>query len=194
MRINLSVLALSGTLVTVPLAAQDSAQSATLNEVTFPRRVTVEGENLILNGMALRKKFIIKVYVAGLYLPARTTNAEQILGADAPRRIVLQFIYHPSAKQMCGAWNDALEDNTPNASTVLKQQFVTLCGYMEDVKKGEQFVFTYLPGKGTTIEVRGKVKGTIAGKEFADALFKAWIGPKPGPGEDFKKKLLGGSS
>ena len=28
-------------------------------------------------------------------------------------------------------------------------------------------------------------------KEFADALFKSWIGPKPGPGEGFKKNLMG---
>jgi hypothetical protein len=35
------------------------------------------------------------------------------------------------------------------------------------------------------------VKGTIAGKDFADALFKAWIGPKPGPGEGFKNDLMG---
>ncbi len=184
-----SALLMIGTALAAPLAAQDS--TATLNEVTMPRRVTVQGHDLVLNGMALRKKFIIKVYVAGLYLPEPSTNAEQILASDAPRRMVLQFLYHPSAKQMCGAWNESLEDNTPNASVELKQQFVTLCGYMEDIKKGEQFVFTYLPGSGTTVEVRGKVKGTIMGKEFADALFKSWIGPKPGPGEDFKKKVLG---
>lgn len=184
-----SVLLLLGAAIAAPLAAQDS--TATLNDVTLPRRVTVEGHDLVLNGMALRKKFIIKVYVAGLYLPEPSTNAEQILASDAPRRMVLQFLYHPSAKQMCGAWNESLEDNTPNASAELKQQFVTLCGYMEDVKKGEQFVFTYLPGSGTTVEVRGKVKGTIMGKEFADALFKSWIGPRPGPGEGFKKKVLG---
>ncbi len=172
-----------------PAIAQDSTM--TLNDVTFSRRISVEGHDMVLNGMALRKKFIIKVYVGGLYLPEHSTSAEQILTTDGPRRMVLQFIYHPSAKQMCGAWDESLEDNTPAASAELKQQFVTLCGYMEDVKKGEQFVFTYLPGRGTTVEVRGKLKGTILGKEFADALFKSWIGPKPGPGEDFKKKLLG---
>lgn len=187
-----SALLLVGAALAAPLAAQDS--TATLNDVTMPWKVSVAGHDLVLNGMALRKKFIIKVYVAGLYLPERSTNAEQILATDAPRRMVLQFLYHPSAKQMCGAWNESLEDNTPNASAELKQQFVTLCSYMEDVKKGEQFVFTYIPGTGTTVEVRGKVKGTIAGKDFADALFKSWIGPKPGPGEDFKKKVLGARS
>jgi len=62
---------------------------------------------------------------------------------------------------------------------------------MEDIKKEQQFVFTYVPGTGTTVDVAGATKGTIKGKDFADALFKAWIGPNPGPGEGFKKDLLG---
>ena len=41
------------------------------------------------------------------------------------------------------------------------------------------------------VMVRGEGKGTLPGKVFADALWKAWIGPKPGPGEGFKRGLLG---
>jgi hypothetical protein len=175
-------------ILAAPLAAQESM---TMNDVTLPTRVEVEGQALVLNGMALRKKAIFKVYVAGLYLAQKSDNAEAILSADSPRRIVLQFLRGVSANQMCGALNDGLKDNTPNASAQLKQQFTTLCGFFEEIKKGEQFVFTYLPGRGTTVEVKGARKGAIEGKEFADALFRAWIGPKPGPGEDFKKKLLG---
>ncbi|MGH7702987.1 MAG: chalcone isomerase family protein [Gemmatimonadales bacterium] len=172
---------------------QDSTQTATLNDVTMPRQIEVEGQSLVLNGMALRKKAIFKVYVAGLYLPAKATDAEQVLAADAPRRLVMQFLRGVGANKMCNAWNEGLEANTPNASEALKAQYVTLCGWMEDIDKGEQFVFTYVPGQGTTVEVKGNTQGRLEGKEFADALFKSWIGPKPGPGEDFKRKLLGGS-
>jgi len=52
-------------------------------------------------------------------------------------------------------------------------------------------VMTYIPGEGTHVEVNGKVKGTLPGKDVADAILATWIGPKPGPGEDFKKGLLG---
>ena len=172
-----------------PLAAQDSTMS--LSDVTMPRHIEVEGQDLVLNGMALRKKAIFKVYVAGLYLPTKNTNAEEILSADSPRRMVLFFLRGVSAKQMCDAWNEALKNNTPYASAALTQKFTILCGYMEDIEKGQRFVFTYLPGRGTHVQVAGDEKGTIEGKDFADALFKAWIGPRPGPGEDFKKKLLG---
>ena len=163
-----------------------------MNDVALPTRIEVEGQQLVLNGMALRKKAIFKVYVAGLYLAQKNSNAEAILAADSPRRIVLQFLRGVSANQMCDALNDGLKDNTPNASAQLRQQFTTLCGFLEEIEKGEQFVFTYLPGMGTGVDVKSVRKGTIEGKEFADALFRAWIGPQPGPGEDFKRKLLGG--
>jgi hypothetical protein len=170
---------------------QDTGQSVTRDGVTLLRSVDVGGRTLQLNGTATRKKFIVKVYVAGLYLPTRETDAEKILAADEPRHLVMQFVHDVDKGKMCNAWNEALENNTPDASPELKSQFETLCGYMEDIKKGEQFVFSYLPGEGTRVDVKGTTKGTIPGKPFADALFNAWIGPKPGPGEGFKKNLLG---
>ena len=62
---------------------------------------------------------------------------------------------------------------------------------MEEMRDGDKLMFTYRPGKGTEVNVKGKVKGTLEGKTFSDALFACWIGPKPGPGESFKKGLLG---
>ena len=188
LRISLPVVAAGLLTLNGSLLAQESM---TLNEVTLPTRIEVEGQQLVLNGMALRKKAIFKVYVAGLYLAQKNSSAEAILADDSPRRIVLQFLRGVSGSQMCDALNDGLRDNTPDASAQLEGQFTTLCGFFEAVRKGEQFAFTYLPDQGTIVEVKGVKKGTIDGKEFADALFRAWIGPKPGPGDEFKKKLLG---
>lgn len=186
------MLAASGTPAPVPVPVlQDSGTSVTRDGVTLPAQVDVDGHALVLNGTATRKKFIVKVYVAGLYLPARETDAEKILAADEPRHLVMQFVHDVDKGKMCNAWNEGLEKNTPDASPELKAQFDTLCSYMEDIKKGEQFIFTYLPGAGTRVSVKGVDKGTIEGKPFADALFKVWIGPHPGPGEGFKKRLLG---
>jgi chalcone isomerase-like protein len=179
--------------VALPFApVQDTSDAVTRDGVTVPRRVAVEGRELVLNGTATRKKFIVKVYVAALYLPAPEADAERILGADEPRQLVMQFVHDVDKGKLCNAWNEALTNNTPDPSAELKGQFETLCGYMEDVKKGERFVFTYLPGRGTRVQVKDADQGTIEGKAFADALFKAWIGPKPGPGQGFKKQLLGG--
>jgi chalcone isomerase-like protein len=171
--------------------SQDSIQTTSVAGVALPRRIRVENQWLLLNGMALRKKAIFKVYVAGLYLPSPERSADRILANDAPRHLVMQFVRDVKANQMCDAWKEGLADNTRNPSPALKEQFNTLCRLMEKVRDGDQLAFTYLPGIGTNIYVKGQSKGIIPGKEFADALFKSWIGPRPGPGEDFKRRLLG---
>lgn len=171
--------------------ARVEAQDVTRDGVTLPGTVEVAGQQLTLNGTALRKKVVVKVYVAGLYLPAKSQDANAILGSDAARQLRMQFVRDVDKGKMCDAWDEALKNNTPNATAELKQQFAELCGFMDDLAKGDVMVFSYVPGTGTTVEVKGQAKGPIAGKEFADAIFKAWIGPKPGPGDGFKKGLLG---
>jgi hypothetical protein len=186
------------TLLAAPLQPPSPVPTAdtgrTVSGVTMAETIEVDGQTLSLNGMALRKKFVVKVYVAGLYLATTSSSAEAILEADVPRQMVLHFISgHGTKKKMCDAWNDGLEANTPGATAELKQQFAELCEMMVDIKNGESMLITYIPGTGTRIDIAGADRGTIQGKEFADALLRCWIGPKPGPGEGFKKNILGQS-
>ena len=167
------------------------AAAATLAGVTLPDKAEAAGQALVLNGLALRTKFFIKVYVGGLYLPAKERSPGKVMGADAPRRMSFHFLYSVSAEQMCDAWDEGLADNSPSAPGDVKAGFKTLCGYMEAIPKGNEMVLTYLPGQGTQVEVNGKTKGTLPGKATADAVLATWIGPHPGPGEDFKKGVLG---
>lgn len=182
-------------LLSTLIAAAPLADSAlTMNGVTLPATIEASGHTLNLNGAALRKKFIIKVYVAGLYVATPSHSAEEILSADAPRQMLMHFISgHGTKDKICGAWNDGLAANTPGAGAELKQQFAELCGMMQDIKNGERMTLTYLPESGTTIDIAGTNRGAIQGKEFADALLRCWIGPKPGPGEGFKNGVLGHS-
>ncbi len=188
------LLLLTTLLAAPPVATPVADTGRTMNGVSMPETIDVGGQSLSLNGMALRKKFIVKVYVAGLYVASRSSSADEILAADAPRQMVMHFISgHGSKDKICGAWNDGLKDNTPDASAELKQQFSDLCGMMQDIKNGERLTITYVPGTGTTIDIAGVEKGVVPGKDFADALLRCWIGPKPGPGDGFKKNILGRS-
>jgi hypothetical protein len=180
-------LILAGALTLAALTAGAATVAGTKIEDTS----TVAGQNLVLNGAALRKKFVVKVYVGALYLPSKQTNAAAILAADAPRRQVMHFLYDVDKGKMVEAWEEGLQDNTPNASAEVKTAFKTLATWMEDMKEGQRIVLTYAPGTGTTVEVNGKTKGTLGGKAVADAILNTWVGPKPGPGADFKKGILG---
>jgi len=190
------LLLLSTLLAAAPLSTsgfQSVDTVRTVNGVSMPETIDVEGHTLYLNGMALRKKAIFKVYVAALYVGTRSASGPEILSADEPRRMIMHFVRNVGKDKICDAWEDGLKDNTPDASPELKQQFTDLCGMMADIKNGQAFVFTYEPGKGTTVVVAGETRGTIGDKAFADAMLRTWIGPKPGPGEGFKKDLLGKS-
>ncbi len=169
-----------------------SALAGTLAGVTMDNQISVGSQDLVLNGMGLRSKFFVKVYVGGLYLPGKQTDAAKVLAADEARRMVMHWLHDAGKDAVCDGWNEGLAANTSGASAELKKDFDTLCSYMADAVTGDRFVFTYVPGTGTAVELKGQAKGTIAGKPFADALLACWIGPKPGPGEDFKKHLLGG--
>jgi chalcone isomerase-like protein len=167
------------------------AAAGSLAGVTLPDKVDAGGKPLVLNGMGLRKKLFIKVYVGGLYLPQKEKSAAKVLAADVPRRMLMHFIYDVSKDQMCEAWEEGLEANTPNASAEVKKNFKTLCTWMDGVGKGQQLALTYVPGEGTHVDVGGKHKGVLPGKPTADAILSTWIGKDPGPGEDFKKAVLG---
>lgn len=171
-------------LLAFPLSA------AELAGVNLADSVRVDDQTLVLNGLGLRKKAIFKVYVGGLYLTSKQTGAEKILQADEPRRMVLQFVRSVGGDSIGGAWQDCLTANVDAPSSDLESQFGQLSSWMSDVSSGDQLTFTYRPGKGTEVEVKGKSQGTVDGKAFADALFSCWIGSHP-PSADFKSGLLG---
>lgn len=173
------------------MLATVTASAATVAGVAVPDTTDAAGHKLVLNGAALRKKLFIKVYVGSLYLQAKQNNAAAIIAADAPRRQVMHFLFNVDKGKMSEAWEEGLADNTPNASPEVKTAFKTLASWMEDMKEGQKIVLTYVPGTGTTVEVNGKNKGTLGGKAVADAILNTWVGPKPGPGADFKKGVLG---
>jgi hypothetical protein len=173
-------------ILAVPLAAW----AGELYDVELADAITVGDHSLVLNGMGLRKKAFIKVYVGGLYLAEKSSDPAAILGADSPRRVVMAFKFDVGADKMCGAWEEGLDRNSPGASAEVAAQFDTLCSYMDDLEKGDQMIATYIPGVGTEIEMKGASKGTIAGKPFADALFACWLGPEP-PSDDLKEGMLG---
>lgn len=169
---------------TLPAAAGELAG------VNLPDTTRVGEETLVLNGLGLRKKAIFKVYVGGLYLPARTSDAGRILAGDTARHMVMEFVRGVGSGSLADAWTDCLEANTPDAPAEVAKQFEELRGWMADVESGDQLTFTYQPGTGTQVTVKGADQGTQAGKPFADALFACWIGPEP-PSEDFRDGLLG---
>jgi hypothetical protein len=172
------------------VASSLDLHAGSLAGVTLPDTVQVGGTTLTLNGLGLRTKFVVKVYVAGLYLEQKSSDPNTIIKADTPKRIVMQFLHGASKKQMADAFDESFNDNSPDAKRTMKPDIDRLLDALESVKEGDQMVFTYTPGTGTTLSINGKDKVTIAGPAFGQVLFSVWLGPKP-PNADMKKGMLG---
>jgi len=73
-----------------------------------------------------------------------------------------------------------LIDNVP-AETLqaLRSRIERLHALYENVKPGDRYSLTYIPGRGTELALNGDSKGTIEGADFATAYFAIWLGPKP---------------
>jgi hypothetical protein len=86
---------------------------------------------------------------------------------------------------------DAINANAGANAAQLKPKIDRMKQMFPSADTGEVITLTYVPGTGTVVAAKGKDVGTIEGKDFADALFGAWIGDSP-VDSSLKRALLGG--
>jgi hypothetical protein len=172
--------------------------AAELEGVKLDDQVRVDGHEIQLNGIALRTRYqFFKVYVAGLYLPQKTSAAQAAIDSPGAKRISLTMVRHASAEQFVESIDHGLRANNTEAELVaVKPQVDALYEKIRAVKeaeKGMRIVLDYSPSSAsTTLFVDGAAQGApMAGEPFYRALLRIWLGEKPVQ-DDLKKALLGG--
>jgi hypothetical protein len=177
-------------------AGSATAQPVEREGVKFEPTAQVGGAALQLNGAGVRTRAIFKVYVAGLYVPAKSTSPATLLAQKGPRRLALTMLRNVDADSFAGPLNDGLRNNHTEAQVAaFKPQIEAMNAALkaiEEAKKGDAVNFEYLPDSGTRITVNGQQKGpNIPGEDFFAAMLRIWLGEKPADA-DLKKGLLGG--
>lgn len=177
-------------------SASASAQPVEREGVKFEPMAQLGGAALQLNGVGVRTRAIFKVYVAGLYVPARSNSAAALLSQKGPRRLSLTMLRNVDADSFAGPLNEGLKNNHSEAEVAaFKPQIEAMNAALkaiDEAKKGDAVHFEFLPDSGTRITVNGQQKGaSIPGEEFFAAMLRIWLGDKPADG-DLKKGLLGG--
>ena len=131
--------------ITLALTLALPAFARKFEGVTLPDSIELGGQSLVLNGMGLREKVFIDVYVAGLYLPQKTTDARKAIDEDVPKRIDMVMKRDVSRDQLADTMRESLGKA---GSAEAKAKADTLAGWMEDVSEGDHVVLDYVPGAG----------------------------------------------
>jgi hypothetical protein len=178
------------TLVAFPLCLSAAEGQRTLKGVTMPLSAQVDGRTLVLNGMGLRTKFFFKVYVAGLYLEKPSSDGAEVASSEQFKRLDLVFLRSVGGKTVAEALAEDFANNAGDAMPALKARIERFEKLIPDVKKGGRMSFVYRPGAGLEVLADGSEAGSIEGKDFADMLFRVWVGEKPAD-KALKAGLLG---
>jgi len=177
-------------------AATAAAQPVQVEGVKLEPTVQLGTATLLLNGAGVRTRAIFKVYVAGLYVPAKAGDAATLLAQKGSRRIALTMLRSVDADSFAEALNGGLRDNHSEAQLAgFKAQIESLNANLKAVgeaKKGDVIHIEYLPESGTRVTVNGQPRGTsIPGEDFFAAVLRIWLGDKP-VDTSLEKALLGG--
>lgn len=162
-------------------------------DVSFSEHLQVNGSDLTLNGLGVRKATFLKinVYVAALYVAQPQRDAAALIDTGTPQELVLHFVRNVDAADMRKAFLEAFERHPANTSPSMKERIAKLNSWMTDLKTGQRLTFLRLPHVGVQVSVNGVSRGTIEGDDFAKAFVSIWLGAEP-PNSELKSGLLGG--
>lgn len=166
------------------------ASASVVEGVYFPRNLRAGDHELALRGVSLKRYLhFVKVSVAGLYLPRDVPSARAL--SDTPKRLEIEYLQHIRAEDFVKLTNRLLTDNLDaDALKSLRPRIDALNTTFEDIRPGDRYALTYIPGRGTELTLNGMSKGIFKGEDFASAVFSMWLGPNP-LSNTVKNELLG---
>lgn len=175
------------------LLASGGAQAAECAGVKMPDRATLDGKELVLNGMGVREAtvFNVDVYVAGLYLERRSADGEKIASSEQAKQMRLTFVRNVDREDMVANLETGFRNGAGSEYAKLAARFEQLKKVVPRLKSGDSFFVSYRPGTGLEVRHGAKLLVNIPGADFAHAIFAIWLGKKP-PNEGLKTGLLGG--
>lgn len=172
-----------------------SCHAKDLAGVTVEPRTRVEGHELTLNGAGIRSRFMIKVYVAALYVADPSNKAAGLLGQHGAKRMMLTLLRDVSADTLLDGMQAGLKKNL-NADELSaigpqNEQLSAIFRAVGEGKKGDRIALDWVPAQGTIIRINGVARGqAISGEVFYRSLLRIWLGDHPAQ-EDLRDDLLG---
>ena len=171
------------------------AHGASLEGQHFDDGARLGDADLQLNGVGLRGVFIIKAYVAGLYLTRKATTLQEVLAAPGPKRLQMRMLLGATPQDFNTALVAGIRKNaSPAEMQALQERISQMERAIEgfgNTSKGDVVNLDYQPQQGMTLVVNGTVRGgPIPGADFYAAVLGIFVGDNP-IDKRLRKGLLG---
>jgi hypothetical protein len=163
----------------------------TVAGVKVDEKLTIENQNLVLNGVGTRVKLFMDMYVGALYLEKKSTNANEIMASKDGAAIRLTIVSGLiSSDKMIDAVTEGFENSTGGKTAPLKSKIDKFISFFKDeIKKGDVFTMVNTES-GVVVFKNNTKKGVIEGNDFKKGLFGIWLSSKPAD-KNLKKAMLG---
>lgn len=164
--------------------------------VKFNDSIKVEEKTLTLNGMGLRSVtrfgLKIKVYVIGLYLPEKMSDAEKIVKSEGPKVYKMVFKRNVDSEKIEDGWKEAYKKNCKPHCEKNEGKLKEFNDTMSDMRTNKAITVTVYKDK-LHVDAQGRKprSATIQGEDFARIVEKIWLGNPPNG--ELKTGLLGKS-
>jgi len=148
--------AVLGEMSSVLLASQRVEPTAAQQQHDHPRSVRAGDVTMRLSCVGLlRYRLFIKAYVAALYLGDSAANGAVL--TDVPKRLELSYFWSISGADFGKAGDQILAQNV-DAKTfaALRSRLDRINALYRDVKPGDRYSLTYIPGVGTELALNGQ--------------------------------------
>jgi hypothetical protein len=177
----ITVCALAGAAV-----AQDEVEEPSTDR-RFPASVSFESGGgtweLKVTGLAVRKKFMFKVYGMAHYMDAAGFDSRDAAFAAAmsderAKQITMVFVRDVEAKKIQDAYRDGFRKNASGEEFAEIEDLVETFAeyYQKDVVKGDRYVLRWLPGGVVESMIHGIENEPVANVTFATVLWRIWLG------------------
>lgn len=158
--------------------------------VTFQNKYITHNKVLKLSGTGLLYYLIvIKAYTGAFYIEEGEDSKNAL--ENVAKRLVLEYFHAIEAEDFARSTTAMIEKNVSGKSFLnLKESINKFNSFYKNVKPGDRYAITYVPGKGTTLTLNEQALGTIKGYDFSYAVFSIWLGKNP-IDKKMKADLLG---
>lgn len=161
----------------------------------FDGAIRLGGADLVLNGVGVRRRFFIPVYVGALYVPRRSSDPEVLLNQRGPRRMSLRFVRDVEAELFMNSLDAGMRKHyTALQLEAWKSQWQTLTSVIANVviaRRADHVTWDYTPETGARVMQNSvPIIPSMPGEDFYNAVLRVWLGPQPADA-DMKRGLLG---